>query len=84
VVPSVAARAIATRAHRVGARRVRTPACAGAAGARETLERFEEIAKALRFVSVSPEATRRAVALGRVSDADAIIAAQALVKEPFS
>jgi predicted nucleic acid-binding protein len=50
-------------------------------GATRSLEHFEEMAKAVRFVPLSAEATRRAASLSssaKLSDADAIIAAQAI------
>jgi predicted nucleic acid-binding protein len=54
-------------------------------GATKSLEHFEEMSKSLKFVPVSAEATRRAAALSstvepRISGADAILAAQALVE----
>jgi predicted nucleic acid-binding protein len=50
-------------------------------GATRSLEHFEEMAKAMRFVSLSAAATRRAASLSattELSDADAIVAAQAI------
>ncbi len=50
-------------------------------GATRSLEHLEEMAKAIRFVPLSAEAARRAASLSsskNLSDADAIIAAQAI------
>lgn len=54
-------------------------------GATRTLEHFEDVSKAVRFVPVSVEATRRAASLSsstrpEVSDAAAIVAIQALAE----
>jgi predicted nucleic acid-binding protein len=54
-------------------------------GATKSLEHLEEVAKALRFVPVDADATRRAArssstAQPRISDAGAIVAAQALAE----
>lgn len=52
-------------------------------GATRSLEHFEDVSRAVRFVPVSVEATRRAASLSstagpELSDADAIVAVQAL------
>ena len=54
-----------------------------AKGAGRSLEHFEELSKSVRSVPLSAEATRSAASLSavaRLSDADAIIAAQALAE----
>lgn len=53
--------------------------------ATRSLEHFEDVSKAVRFVPVSVEATRRAASLSstarpELSDADAIVAIQALAE----
>jgi len=52
-------------------------------GATRSLEHFEDVSKSVRFVPVSAETTRRAASLSStarlpISDADAIVAIQAL------
>jgi predicted nucleic acid-binding protein len=52
-------------------------------GAKKSMEHFEDMSTSLRFVALSTETTRRAASLSsqsQLSDADVIIAAQALAE----